>query len=42
MNVATGAIAGVVKTAKTSWKVLVCWRKPTTLKLGTNTWCEAA
>ena len=36
-KVVIGAMVGVVKAAKKSWKVLVWARKPTTLKLGTNT-----
>ena len=38
----TGAMAGVVKMANKSWKVLVVLRKPTMVKLGSKVWWEAA
>ena len=41
-KVVTGAIVGVVKMAKKSWKVFVWFRKPTTVQPGTKTWWDAA
>ena len=37
MKVVIGAMVGVVNMAKKSWKVLVWFRKPTTVQPGTKT-----